>query len=272
MRNRIIIISVIVVLLILAGFLLNKKPSEANNGDSQALIKTSVSSLLSEARDYANTGDLLKAREVYLSFFNNFPNDPNIAQAQKELENLNIEILFSPVVTKNSFLYVVQPGDTLSKIAKMHNTTVALIKRSNGLKSDIIRPADELKITNHVFNVLVDKSQNVLTLRDDDGVVKNYLVSTGKDNCTPVGTFKIINKLVEPVWFKAGAIVPAESPENILGSRWMGFDIAGYGIHGTTLPESIGKQETKGCVRMLNQEVEELFDILPVGTEVTIVD
>ena len=50
------------------------------------------------------------------------------------------------------------------------------------------------------------------------------------------------------------------------------FDKDGYGIHGTTDPVSIGTQATQGCVRMLNNEVEELFDILPEGTEVVIVD
>ena len=67
-------------------------------------------------------------------------------------------------------------------------------------------------------------------------------------------------------------VIPADSPDNILGSRWMGFDLPGYGIHGTTEPESIGKSCTQGCVRMLNSEVEELYDIVPVGTEVTILD
>ena len=87
-----------------------------------------------------------------------------------------------------------------------------------------------------------------------------------------MGTFKITTKLVNPVWYKSGAVVPPDSPENILGTRWMGFDLEGYGIHGTTSPESIGTQATAGCVRMLNNEVEELYTFLPQGTEVTIVD
>jgi len=52
----------------------------------------------------------------------------------------------------------------------------------------------------------------------------------------------------------------------------MGFDLAGFGIHGTTEPQTLGRQVTQGCVRMLNAEVEELYAIVPVGTEVTIVD
>jgi lipoprotein-anchoring transpeptidase ErfK/SrfK len=118
----------------------------------------------------------------------------------------------------------------------------------------------------------VYKSQNILILKTDEEIIKTYIVSTGKNNSTPVGTFKIANKLINPTWFKAGAVVAAGSPENILGTRWLGFNLPGYGIHGTTDPKSVGKQVTEGCVRMLNSEVEELYSIVPVGTEVTIVD
>jgi lipoprotein-anchoring transpeptidase ErfK/SrfK len=52
----------------------------------------------------------------------------------------------------------------------------------------------------------------------------------------------------------------------------MGFDLPAYGIHGTTEPQSLGKQVTQGCVRMSNADVEQLFIIVPIGTEVTIVD
>ena len=109
-------------------------------------------------------------------------------------------------------------------------------------------------------------------LKSDEEVFKTYIVSTGKNNCTPVGTFKIINKLQNPTWFKAGAIVPPESAENVLGTRWMGFDLAGYGIHGTTAPKDLGKQVTQGCVRLSNSDVQELYSIVPAGTEVTIID
>jgi lipoprotein-anchoring transpeptidase ErfK/SrfK len=118
----------------------------------------------------------------------------------------------------------------------------------------------------------VDKSQNLLFLKRNGEVVKTYVVSTGKDNSTPIGTFKIVNKLENPTWYKAGAVIPPDSPDNILGSRWLGFDLKGYGIHGTTEPNNLGEQVTLGCVRMKNQEVEELFDIVPLGTEVIIID
>jgi len=183
-----------------------------------------------------------------------------------------MEVLFSPVMDECSAEYVVKSGDALVKIAKRHETTVGLIKRSNRLESNIIRPDQRLKVNTCAFSVVVDKSQNLLFLMKGDEIFKTYVVSTGKDNSTPVGSFKIVNKLIEPTWFKTGAVIPPDSPNNTLGTRWMGIDKKGYGIHGTSQPNHLGEQITDGCVRMKNEEVEELYDLMPVGTPVVVID
>jgi len=110
-------------------------------------------------------------------------------------------------------------------------------------------------------------------LTHQDEVLKVYKISTGEGNITPVGNFEIVSRLVDPVWFPpGGGAIPPESPQNVLGTRWLGFDLSGYGIHGTIDPESIGDQVTAGCVRMYNEDVEELYSIIPRGTQVAIVD
>ena len=67
-------------------------------------------------------------------------------------------------------------------------------------------------------------------------------------------------------------MIPAGDPKNVLGSRWLGISKPSYGIHGTTQPEAIGQSVTEGCVRMRNLEVEELYMLVPEGTEVVITD
>ena len=64
--------------------------------------------------------------------------------------------------------------------------------------------------------------------------------------------------------------------KNPLGSRWIGFNARGtdgskYGIHGTNQPSSIGKYISQGCIRMKKNDVEYLFDRIPIGTKVWIV-
>ncbi|MFC1514837.1 L,D-transpeptidase family protein [Candidatus Omnitrophota bacterium] len=228
---------------------------------------------ISRAETEEKNGELLLSRKYYRQALDSVT-EADEAAIRKKIEALNLSILFSGIIEKGSLLYQVEPGDSLDKIAKKFNTTIDLLKKANGLSSDMIKAGDTLKVSQAVFSVVVDKSQNLLFLKKDEELFKTFVVSTGKDNTTPVGTFKIVTKLKDPTWFRkdVGAALPPESPDNILGSRWMGFDLAGYGIHGTTEPENLGSYETKGCVRMRNEEVEELFAILPRGAEVTIVD
>jgi len=180
--------------------------------------------------------------------------------------------LFSKEITPGSILYTVKSGDSLYVLARKNHTTVDFIKKINDLTSDDIYPGMKLKIHTAPFSILVNKSQNTLTLYSNEEPVKKYSVATGKKNCTPVGKFKITDKLVNPTWFKTGAILPPGSPENGLGTRWMGFDKPSYGIHGTIEPQSIGTQASEGCIRMLNEDVEELYSLVPFGTVVTIQD
>ena len=214
----------------------------------------------------------IEARAMYRMLLDKFPDSPLLAPTQAKLGSVNIALLFSPVVTDLDAVHEVRPGDTLGKIASGSGTTVEFLKRANGLKNDIIRPQQHLKVPKGKFGIVVDKSQNQLLLTENNQFIKSYAVATGKENSTPVGTFKIVTRIPNPVWYTQGAVVPPESPENVLGTRWLGIDRKGYGIHGSVDPNTIGQQVTAGCVRMHNTDVEELFDIVPVGTEVTIVD
>jgi len=269
-KKKLIIIAALAALVLLAGFIFSRvlHPYIRIKGVNMQ----SASSLAAQAAEFESKGDLLNAKFAYQKLVNDFPDSREIMNWQKKLEDLNIKLLFSPTITSGSTLYEIKPGDSLAKIAREFKTTVELITKSNNLSSDRIMPGRKIKVWNQPFTILVDKSQNTLTLNAGGEIFKTYTVSTGVNNSTPTGTFKIVNKLPNPTWFKAGAVVPAESPDNILGSRWMGFNLAGYGIHGTVEPQNLGKQVTQGCVRMSNPQVEELYAIVPQGTEVTIID
>lgn len=266
--------------LIIIGFLLvilfAFALSRTHKGNVSLAVKEgsveSISSLLNQVKDLETKGDLSGAKAMYQKLISEFPNSSEIMNWQKKLEEINIKLLFSPAITAKSMLYQIRPGDTLTKIAKEFKTTIELIKKSNNISDNKILPGRKIKVWTAPFSILVDKSQNTLILKADEEIIKTYIVSTGINNSTPTGNFKITNKLINPTWFKAGSVVSADSPENILGSRWLGFDLSGYGIHGTTEPQSLGKQVTQGCVRMSNPAVEELYTIVPVDTEVTIVD
>ncbi|RKY34924.1 MAG: hypothetical protein DRP69_03305 [Candidatus Duberdicusella sinuisediminis] len=251
--------------------LLSCKPAEKEKPKKEPL---SIEKKIEEAQQKEKEGALLQARKLYKEVFSQLTQPSLIEEVRRKIESLNIKILFSKIIDEDSFLYEVEPGDTLGKIAKKFGTTVELLKKANNLSSDIIRAGEELKVTKAKFSIVVDKSQNRLFLKKGNGIFKTYIVSTGENNSTPTGTFKIVTKLKNPVWFRRdiGAVVPPDSPENVLGSRWLGLSVKGYGIHGTNKPDKLGEQNTQGCIRMSNKDVKELFSIVPRGTEVTIVD
>lgn len=237
----------------------------AGPGDAQRLLR--------EAAAAEKVKDFLKAKAAYQKAIDSHPTSPDIPKAQEAMENVNVAILFSRIETPDSFVYEVQKGDTLTRIAKKFSTTVELISKANNLKDDSIRIGKSLKITKSRFSIAVDKSQNILTLKADENILKTYRVSTGKDSSTPIGTFKITTKIVNPPWYPpGGGVIQSGDPKNVLGSRWLGISKPSYGIHGTIEPESIGRSVTEGCVRMRNSDVEELYAIVPEGTEVVIVD
>ena len=246
----------------------------SNSVDVKTSKNIPAQKLFEQAGGLKANRDLLPAKEIYQKILAEAPDFDRIDQVEKELGDLNLEIIFSNAqVPQKTVMHEVQVGESLARIAKKYSTTVDLIKISNHLKSDTIRVAQKLRVWLGNFSIFVDKSQNILILKDGDEVVKVYQVSTGENNGTPAGTFKIKDKLENPVWFNKGIALPPESPQNVLGTRWMGFDtMPGYGIHGTIDPQTIGQQVTAGCVRMRNEDVEQLYSIVPYGTSVTIVD
>ncbi|MCX5702861.1 MAG: L,D-transpeptidase family protein [Candidatus Omnitrophica bacterium] len=272
MNKRLLWLGVVIALALLVVILaVTLRKPKASLRETKAEPST-LSGLIAQAKDFQEKGSSLEAKSVYQRLINEFPESNEVMNWQKTVEDINIRLLFSPALTPKSILYEIKPGDTLDKIAMEFKTTSELIMKSNNLSSDKILPGRKIKVWNAPFSIVVDKSQNTLILKTNEEIIKTYMVSTGTNNSTPVGNFKIVNKIPNPTWFKAGAVVAPGSPDNILGSRWLGFNIPGYGIHGTTDPQNLGKQVTQGCVRVLNSEVEELYAIVPVGTEVTIID
>lgn len=278
MNKKIVIAVAAVVFLLLAvriGFSLKAAAEQKRDVKVKDSSAVSAVNLYQQAVAAEASDELSEAQAAYRRVVSDYPDFDKIEDAQKRLEAINMKIILSAAETPSTTVYTVEHGDSLAKIAKRNNTTIELIKKSNNLTSDMIKVGQRLRLWKGTFSVYVDKSQNTLMLKSGNDIVKVYLVSTGKNNCTPVGTFTIVTKTVNPVWFKEGGkVIPPESPENILGTRWMGFNepYASYGIHGTTEPDKIGKQVTAGCVRMRNAEVEELYTLLPEGTQVTIVD
>ncbi|MBV9145980.1 MAG: L,D-transpeptidase, partial [Acidobacteria bacterium] len=120
--------------------------------------------------------------------------------------------------------------------------------------------------------IVVSIAHRKLALVEDGKVEKIYEVAVGADSSpSPTGVFEIRTRLVKPTYYHPGKVIPA-GPSNPLGTRWIGLNTKGYGIHGTNLEGSIGKAASHGCIRMHRKDLEQLFALVQVGDQVEIRD
>lgn len=112
---------------------------------------------------------------------------------------------------------------------------------------------------NQPLEIIIDKENHRLGLISGSVLLRNYPVGLGGD-LTPEGEFNISEKVHSPNGRTDGDY----------GSRGMALSDTLYAIHGTNAPHSIGQDESLGCIRMHNEDVEELFAMVPLGTKVTI--
>ncbi|MBM4154969.1 MAG: LysM peptidoglycan-binding domain-containing protein [Lentisphaerae bacterium] len=191
-----------------------------------------------------------------------------------ELGPVNHTLLLDPRFAEGKTACVVQSGDSLARIAKRHGITVELLRAANGMTRDTVRAGQTLLVPAGTVSLHVDKSDNVLTVLRDGRFFREYRVATGRENRTPVGEFTITDRVEKPTWWRPAdnKPIPYGDPEHELGTHWLAWSIRGFGIHGTNKPESIGTQASLGCVRMLNEEVVQLFALAPSGTKVVVQD
>ncbi len=243
----------------------NLAPAPDASGDAAVLF--------GQAQAKQKAGDYEGARNIALSALAASPGAPDV---EAFLSELAIPLLASERPMAEKVDYTVKSGDYLGKLAATFNTPVALIAKANEVQGATIRLGETLRLfdgNNHPFAITISKSRNDLLVTLDGKFFKRYRVSTGEYAKTPTGTFKVIDKIAQPAWHKPGvAAIPYGDPENLLGTHWIALDLPGYGIHGTWEPETLGRQSSAGCIRMLNAEVEELYTILPRGTLVTIIE
>lgn len=115
----------------------------------------------------------------------------------------------------------------------------------------------------------INLPSRTLSLYMDGVLEKEYPVCVGTSSTpTPQGEYKVIYKTVNPNWINKGVVV-TPGPQNPLGERWIGIT-KGIGIHGNNNPSSIGTYASGGCIRMYNRDVEELYELVPTGTPISI--
>ena len=127
--------------------------------------------------------------------------------------------------------------------------------------------ADAADTANEVVvrRLVVSIPDRKLAVIENNEVVEVFAVAVGApDSPSPTGTFTIVNRVANPTYYHPGKVI-APGPQNPIGTRWIGLNQKGYGIHGTDEPASIGYAKSHGCIRLRNADVERLFERVRTG-------
>jgi hypothetical protein len=183
--------------------------------------------------------------------------------------------------------YLVQPGDLLAVIAKRYKVPYEALMQINGIeRPELLRAGAKIKVIDGPFNAVIYKNSYTLDLYLQNVYVKTYRVGLGKaEYDTPTGRWLVKQggKLIQPKWTDpdTGKVYVGSAPDYPLGSRWIALEgldgkavgRTGFAIHGTKDPQSIGTRSSRGCIRLHNGDVIEVYNLLQEGiSEVLVVD
>lgn len=195
------------------------------------------------------------------------------------LGRASMNIYHSGSDSETNVAYTVKSGDTLSKIAVNYNTSVSAIQKANGMSTTRLNIGQKLKIPQSVWSIVIRRGDNKLILNANNKLFKIYNVYPGSAVSQSFsGTFRIFSKQKDPVWRVDGQTYQPGTAGNIIGARWMALkgtgasaDAPGTAIHGTNragTPDA--SPGAPGYFRMSNEDIKELYELVPCETTVEI--
>ena len=267
---------------------------QTNSEDSYgADLSPEVRRLLASAQAMLDRQELVEARRL----FNEALQNPGVGRAAEDIRNkigsINETLIFSPMIADNDPFaqrYVIQSGDRLINLAKKAHVDWRFLARINNIeKPERIRVGQSIKIINGPFHLVIDKSDYRMDVYignvDATGkrmFVRSFIVGLGEFNSTPVGSWIVRknSKAINPAWTnpRTGEHFSRDDPKNPIGEYWVGLrgldpetaKMSGYGIHGTVDPGSIGHQSSMGCIRMRNDDIKLVYELLVPGESTVI--
>ncbi len=246
-----------------------------------------VKSVMSQGDEAQSKGNLVQARQLFSKALLNASTSKSDQEAlRKKLTAINQDLIFSPKVVAGDPLtetYAIQSGDAVARLPRKRELAIdwRLLKRVNNLTDDDLtrlKVGQKIKLVRGPFHAVVTKAEYRLDIfagspdEPENWVyIRSFNVGLGEGNGTPVGSFVVKSRQVNPPWTnpKTGEKFAADDPKNPVGEYWIGWEgvgpsasYKGFGIHGTVDPGSIGQQKSMGCVRLVNDDVAMVYEML----------
>lgn len=235
--------------------------------------------ILNKANALMNDGKTIQARSLLNEYLaEHFEEESSIPLRDRAIDIGNQTVLSLKVYPddKLASYYSVKTGDNLVNIARKCKVPYQFICRINHIDDPRrLRVGQKIKLVQGPVRIKVKKTEFKMYVFLQDVLFASYDVGLGKNNKTPVGRWMVEDRIQRPLYVDpdTNKVYGPNDKDNPTGGYWLrlkgieGETVGrtGFGIHGTTEPESIGKFMSKGCVRMRNEEVAEVFNMLVPG-------
>ncbi len=240
---------------------------------------------IAQAKAKTDAGELLAARDILnRALIGGELSGADQKLAKQMIATLNDTLIFSSKPFADDpwqETYTVQSGDVMVRIANRFFIPYELISRlNNDIAPNRIRPGQKLKVLKGPFHAVVDKSDFTIDLYlgtpggPGSMYIRSFPVGLGAEGSTPPGLWNVPKgaKLRNPVYYspRGEGIIAADDPKNPLGDYWIAIEgVSGeavgktsFGIHGTIEPDSIGRQASMGCIRLRNEDIKQVYEML----------
>jgi len=251
-------------------------PTEEPNPEATSLIaKATAFASQSPAR-------IVEARDAFNSALRMPMSAQQRTTVREKLSELSKQWLFSRNVLPGDALcetYLVGRGDLLETIGKRYKVPYEILMEINNIsRPESLQAGSTIKVINGPFHVKVSRSAFRMDVYLQNTYVRSYTVGLGRPGRdTPRGLWRLRadGKAYSTSWRDpdSGRVYQPEDPDYPLGSRWMGLEGLtgeakgrdGFGIHGTKDPQEIGSATSRGCIRMYNGDVIQVYNMLFAG-------
>lgn len=214
------------------------------------------------------------------------------AEAGGILEEIANKTIFSPRIYEGddyAMQYTFQKRDRLVAVERklqLHVPWLGLLKVNRLASARRIRVDQQLKMIKGPFHAIVYKKRHVMDLYlhrpgMDKVFVRRVRVGLGKNDSTPLGAWKVVNKLVRGDYYPSAnsplkkRSIAYGAPDYAFGGKglWIGLEgigertrgLTSYGLHSTNDPTTIGKDSSEGCIRLSDKDIDLAFALLYEG-------
>lgn len=251
---------------------LGRTPNPLPGRSSQNRFSNRFSIFMQAIQNKLDRGQLSEAHLALTRLYD----DPDLSAEQSQrvtdlLDQLAGTVIYSREHWLEGRPYVVRQNETLEQIARQYGIPWQVLAKINGIHDpQNLQPGQELKVVRGPFTAVIDLSNYELTMMLKGRYAGRFRIGVGIDRDNLAGSYIVRDKTVNPQYYGPNRMeIDADDPNNPLGELWVGLGDQ-IGIHGTNSQQNIGRTGGPGSICLGNQDIEDVFGILSIGSRVII--